>query len=1044
MRRIFLLGIAVLSLSAPAFLKSAPPAGFAETTFVEDALLGNATGLAWAPDGSNRLFVIRKGGEVRIIESGVLRPNPFATLPQVFTNSECGLIGICFDPDFLANRYVYFFVTVSNNEQRIVRYRDNNSVGQAFTVLVPGLPTNGQNHDGGAIGIGPDGHLYWAIGDLGNGAGVNANLTSLAAKVGRANRFTGTPLADNPFNDGAGPNNEYIWARGFRNPFTMTFHPISGDLWLNVVGTNYEQTFVVNRGSHGGYNEFENDQPQGFLQPKIAYRTNGTDMRNITAQGVVREGNVATFTTTGNHGFRAGGKITIEGVDDASFNGTFFVRERISPTSFSVSQTGSNASSGGGTATSAFVGGCLNGGTFYESTLFPAEYRGNYFFGDFNSGNLMRATIAGNTSVTSVDTFATGASNYVDAVTGPDGALYHTGVFSGIIKRITPESVPQGLIVYPTAIRVQEGSQSLFTVRLTQAPAANVTVNIAKRDGGDLHLNTSAAPLTFTPENWNVPQSVLVAADFDQDRTIGKAEFDLTATDMETQTVTAFELDGISQSTFPKTLVYRTGDQVPNEPEGTVFKTFGIPSFHGDDLGFLATIQTPSGNRSAIIAGGALVRQGDPAPGTDTVFVSFKDPVFHGNIAFPARLKTGAGTNARNDDGIWDFEGSELKLVAREGDPAPGADGATFLKFVSLAIPDSQVAFVAQLKIGSGNGEQKVSSANDLGLWRVVAGSLALVLREGDTLTFDPGPPRTVKKFQTLGLVPGSEDQRRSHSLNGSVLILVDFDDGTQGIVESPVGGGSLIARAVTGDAIAAPAGEILDRLGIPVYFNQVTAFAGTLKPSALVNTGNDAALFSGTESGDFSAIVREGDIAPSTGDALFTGFGPPALSSLNSNLTFQGTLKKGSGDPAVNQGSDTGLWTTAGGPLRLIAREGQLAIGTSGYFSKFLSFAVFPTATPERAIAFTASLRLGKGRVTASNRLGLWAMDKDGNLELVQRVGDKVTLPNRATRVLSQLALKAAPQSPGQGRATDENGQIVYRATFQGGGQGIYVVQLP
>src|SRR5437660_829703 len=84
--------------------------------------------------------------------------------------------------------------------------------------------------------------IYWAIGDNGNGSGANADLTSLASKIGRANR-TGTVPGDNPFVDGAGPNNDYIWARGFRNPFTFTFQRSTGQLWSNTVGTNWEQVF---------------------------------------------------------------------------------------------------------------------------------------------------------------------------------------------------------------------------------------------------------------------------------------------------------------------------------------------------------------------------------------------------------------------------------------------------------------------------------------------------------------------------------------------------------------------------------------------------------------------------------------------------------------------------------------------------------------------------------------------------------------------------------------------------------------------------------
>lgn len=1050
MRRLFYLGIAALSLATPVSMISAPPAGFEETTFIDNGQLGSATGLAWAPDGSNRLFVIRKSGQVRIVENGVLRTTPFASVPEVYTTSECGLIGICFDPDFLVNRYVYLFVTVSASQQQIVRYRDNNSVGEEFTVLIPNLPTAGQNHDGGGIGIGPDGHLYWSIGDLGNGTGVDGNLASLAAKVGRANRFTGAPVADNPFNDGDGPHNEYIWARGFRNPYTMTFHPRSGDLWLNVVGTGWEQSFLVNRGDHGGYNDFENDQPEGFLEPKIAYVTNGTEDRAIPAGGAVREGGITTFTTNIEHGFRQGGKVAISGVGDASFNGDFYVRERISPTSFSITQAGADATSGGGMATTGELGGCITGGTFYESTLFPAEYRGNFFFCDYNTGYVNLATIAGNTSVTSVDVFATGAGRCVDIATGPDGALYYVRNDAGLIRRIAPTTVPSGLIVYPTAVRVQEGSQAMFTVRLTQEPAGPVTVNIGKRAGGDANLETAAAPLTFTPANWNVPQSVLITASFDQDLAIGNADFDVTATGMETQTVTAFELDGAAESSFSKTLVYRTGDEVPGEPEGTVFKTFGIPSLDEEHVGFLATIQSSTSKLPVIFGGepaGVIVRKGGDAPGTSSQFSVFKDPVFSGGrVAFVAQLKSDAGTNARNDDGIWSNTNAQLHLVAREGDPAPGANSATFLKFVSLALPTAQGSvFVAQLKIGTGTADDKVNATNDLGLWREINGEPVLVLREGATFTIGAGPSKKVKKFQTLGLVPGSEDQRRSHVADGSVLILADFDDGTQGLIEAPGNGGALIAKAVTGDEITSPAGELLQTLGLPAGRDRTNAFAGTLKTSTNVTADNDAALFVGTESGDFSAMVREGEIAPGTGEATFTAFGPPALASTNSVLTFKGTLKKGSGDPVTNANNDTALWTTAGGGLGIIAREGQLAVGTSGFFANFLSFAVHPTGTLPRAIAFTANLRLGKGRVTTSNRLGLWAVNKDGALELIQRTGETVTLPgDRKTKVLAQLTLKAAPQSPAQGRAMNEFGQIVYRVTFRGAGQGIYLVQLP
>ncbi len=66
--------------------------------------------------------------------------------------------------------------------------------------------------------------------------------------------------------------------------------------------------------------------------------------------GAVRANNTVTVTTTVAHGYRAGQTVTIAGVADATFNGTFLVASVLSPSSFTYSQSGADSNSGRDTA----------------------------------------------------------------------------------------------------------------------------------------------------------------------------------------------------------------------------------------------------------------------------------------------------------------------------------------------------------------------------------------------------------------------------------------------------------------------------------------------------------------------------------------------------------------------------------------------------------------------------------------------------------------------------------------------------------------------
>lgn len=96
--------------------------------------------------------------------------------------------------------------------------------------------------------------------------------------------------------------------------------------------------------------------PLGGTQQFIASVANGNvQVATIASNGAARATNVVTITTTMAHGLTAGQTVVIAGVGDSSFNGTFTISTVPSTTTFTYAQTGTNATSGGGTVSAGTV-----------------------------------------------------------------------------------------------------------------------------------------------------------------------------------------------------------------------------------------------------------------------------------------------------------------------------------------------------------------------------------------------------------------------------------------------------------------------------------------------------------------------------------------------------------------------------------------------------------------------------------------------------------------------------------------------------------------
>lgn len=213
------------------------------------------TAMAFAPDG--RLFVTEQSGAVRVVTNGALRSQPFVTVPTV-ADGERGLLGIAFDPDFASTGWVYLYYTSTASgaaHNRIVRYTANGDVAVPGSGIVlvqlPGLGDVAK-HNGGAMHFGPDGKLYVAVGD----AATPTNAQQLDNPFGKILRFNrnGTIPTDNPFYAMTSGPNRAIWARGLRNPFTMTQQPETGRLHINDVGQGtWEEINVGRAGANYGW-----------------------------------------------------------------------------------------------------------------------------------------------------------------------------------------------------------------------------------------------------------------------------------------------------------------------------------------------------------------------------------------------------------------------------------------------------------------------------------------------------------------------------------------------------------------------------------------------------------------------------------------------------------------------------------------------------------------------------------------------------------------------------------------------------------------------
>lgn len=247
---------------------------FPKLSFVRPVLLTNA--------GDDRLFVVEQIGRIRVFENSnaVEQAKTFLDIHEKVLapprgNNEEGLLALAFHPKYAENgRFFVYYSAPSPRRSVLAEYHvsaDNpDAADPASEKIIMEIEQPYGNHNGSSINFGPDGMLYFSLGDGGWANDPHHNGQNLGTLLGSILRIDidkhdeGKNYAippDNPFVNHEGARGE-IWAFGLRNVWRMNFDPKTGELWAADVGQNaWEEVDIIVKGGNYGWNVREGTHP---------------------------------------------------------------------------------------------------------------------------------------------------------------------------------------------------------------------------------------------------------------------------------------------------------------------------------------------------------------------------------------------------------------------------------------------------------------------------------------------------------------------------------------------------------------------------------------------------------------------------------------------------------------------------------------------------------------------------------------------------------------------------------------------------------------